>query len=93
MFDDYDDERYADELCETCGQPYQCDEFVHEAAETEPFLYDDKPVLMCEFCDRCVSWVFIDAYWTVFICNTEECYIEAKEWSRGDILYAPLVIS
>lgn len=47
---------------------------------------------MCEFCDRCVSWVFIDAYWTVFICNAEECYIEAKEWSRGDILYAPLVI-
>ena len=48
---------------------------------------------MCEFCDRCVSWVFIDAYWTVFICNAEECYIEAKEWSRGGILYAPLVFS
>ena len=44
MFDDFEDERYADELCGVCGEPYQCNEFAHEAAETEPFLYDDEPV-------------------------------------------------
>lgn len=45
MFDeDYDDERYADELCEVCGEPYQCDEFIHERVETEPLLYDDEPI-------------------------------------------------
>lgn len=39
MFDDYDDERYADELCEICGQPYQCDEFIHDRAD-ERYAYE-----------------------------------------------------
>lgn len=45
---------------------------------------------MCEFCNRNASWIFIDALYTTFLCNTEECYVEAKSWSVGDILYAPL---
>lgn len=45
---------------------------------------------MCEFCNRNASWIFVDALCTKFLCNTEDCYLEAKEWSVGDILYAPL---
>lgn len=43
MYDYSEDDFYIDR-CHVCGVVDWCDEVAHEAAETEPFLYDDEPV-------------------------------------------------